>query len=71
MSDRAASLDLPDDDLRALFDGALALAQREIEAAQTGPIYSEPPSAERFEPLLDGSRGLPEAGESVEELLGA
>jgi len=71
MSDRAATLDLPDDELRALFEGALALAQREIEAAQTGPIYSEPPSAERFERLLDGSRGLPESGESVAELLDA
>src|SRR5262245_19286210 len=71
MSDRAATLDLPDDDLRALFDGALALAQREIEAARTGPIYSEPPSAERFERLLDGARDLPEAGDSVEELLDA
>jgi glutamate/tyrosine decarboxylase-like PLP-dependent enzyme len=71
MSDRAATLDLPDDELRALFEGALALAQREIEAAQTGPIYSEPPSAERFEQLLDGSRDLPESGESVGELLDA
>src|SRR4051794_37507666 len=71
MSDRAATLDVPDDDRRALFEGALALAQREIEAAQTGPIYSEPPSAERFERLLDGSRDLPESGESVAELLDA
>jgi len=71
MSDRDATLDLPDDELRALFEGALALAQREIEAAQTGPIYSQPPSAERFERLLDGSRGLPESGESVAVLLDA
>lgn len=71
MSDRAATLDLPDDDLRALFEGALGLAQREIAAAQTGPIYSEPPSAERFERLLDDSRELPQSGESVAELLEA
>ena len=71
MSDRAATLDLPDDDLRALFEGALALAQREVEAAQTGPIYSEPPSAERFERLLEDTRELPASGESVAELLEA
>ena len=71
MSDRKATLDLADDDLRALFDGALALAEREIQAAQTGPIYSEPPSAERFEALLADGRELPETGESVQELLAA
>jgi glutamate/tyrosine decarboxylase-like PLP-dependent enzyme len=71
MTDRDATLDLPDDELRALLDGALALVERELGATRGGPVFTAPPSAERVERLLAGGRGLPLEGESVEELLDA
>jgi aromatic-L-amino-acid/L-tryptophan decarboxylase len=69
--DRSASLDLPDDELRALFDGALELALRQIEATRTGPVFAAPPSAERVDALLAGALELPQEGESVPALLEA
>jgi aromatic-L-amino-acid/L-tryptophan decarboxylase len=60
---REATLDLPDPELKALLDGAMALAEREIRAAREGRIFAEPPSAERLRHLLDGERDLPLGGE--------
>jgi len=66
MRDRDTTLDLPDDELRTLFDGALALAERELEATRSGPIYSTPPSAGQFDDLLTE---LPHEGMPASELL--
>jgi aromatic-L-amino-acid decarboxylase len=63
MRDPDATLELPDDELRALFDGALALAERELEATRTGPIFSSPPSAGRLDELL------PQDGASAAQVL--
>jgi aromatic-L-amino-acid/L-tryptophan decarboxylase len=64
---REATLDLPDDELRALFDGARSLAEQEIRAARGGPIFAEPPSAERLAALID--EDLPVEGEPLADLL--
>jgi glutamate/tyrosine decarboxylase-like PLP-dependent enzyme len=69
--DRGATLDLADDELRALLAGVAALAEREIRAAREGAIFSEPPSAERLARLLDERRELPLDGEPLAELLDA
>jgi glutamate/tyrosine decarboxylase-like PLP-dependent enzyme len=69
MRDGDATLDLPDDELRVLFDGALALAERELEATKTGPVFAQPPSAERLNDLLAGGRQLPQDGSSAEQVL--
>jgi glutamate/tyrosine decarboxylase-like PLP-dependent enzyme len=66
---REATLDLPDDELCALLDGALALAAREINATRTGPVFAKRPSAERFAALR--AARLPLEGESVDALLAA
>jgi len=66
MRDRDTTLDLPDDELRTLFDGALALAERELEATRSGPIYSTPPSAGQFDDLLTE---LPREGMPASELI--
>jgi aromatic-L-amino-acid/L-tryptophan decarboxylase len=68
---REATLDLAEEELQVLLAGAFALAEREIQAARDGPIYSEPPSAERLAPLIDGGRELPLEGEPLEDLLAA
>jgi aromatic-L-amino-acid decarboxylase len=69
MRDPDTSLDLPDDELRVLFDGALALAERELEAAGTGPIFARPPSVEQLDELLADGRELPLQGASAQQLL--
>jgi aromatic-L-amino-acid/L-tryptophan decarboxylase len=66
---RETTLDLADEELEALLAGASAMAAREIRAARTGPIFAEPPSAERLERLLDSRAGLPLEGEPLDDLL--
>ena len=66
---RAATLELADEDLRALLAGASALAEREIRATREGPVFAEPPSPERLAPLADGD--LPVDGEPLADLLEA
>jgi aromatic-L-amino-acid/L-tryptophan decarboxylase len=66
---REATLDLPDEELGALLEAARALAEQEIRAAREGPIFSQPPSAERLAPLIGGD--LPLEGEPLGDLLGA
>jgi aromatic-L-amino-acid decarboxylase len=66
---RRATLDLADADLEGLLARAAMLAEREIRAARDGPIFGEPPSAERLDRLLDGQAELPLDGESLEDLL--
>jgi aromatic-L-amino-acid decarboxylase len=68
---RRATLDLGDDELRALLAGAVVLAEREIQAARDGPIFSEPPSAERLASLFGGQHELPLEGQSLDDLLEA
>jgi aromatic-L-amino-acid/L-tryptophan decarboxylase len=66
---RTTTLDLPDGELRALFEGASRLAEREIVAARDGPVFAEPPSAGRIAALLGDPEGLPYEGQSVDALL--
>jgi aromatic-L-amino-acid/L-tryptophan decarboxylase len=65
---REATLDLPDEELRALLARAAELAQRELAATRDGPVFSEPPSAERISRLIGGGE-LPLEGEPLGELL--
>jgi hypothetical protein len=65
------TLDLTAEELEALLAGVGALAAREIGAARDGPIFAEPPSAERLARLLDGGRELPLNGEPLDDLLDA
>jgi aromatic-L-amino-acid/L-tryptophan decarboxylase len=51
--------------------GARALAERELRATRDGPVYDEPPSAQRIAALLRRGRDLPLEGEPVEALLEA
>jgi aromatic-L-amino-acid/L-tryptophan decarboxylase len=69
LPDRATSLDLDGAELRALLDGAGALAEREILATREGPVFAEPPSAERIARMLDAGAPLPLDGEPLDELL--
>jgi glutamate/tyrosine decarboxylase-like PLP-dependent enzyme len=71
MPERDATLDLPDDELRELFARATELAEREIRATRDGPIFAEPPCAERVARLFDGRRELPLDGEPLHDLLSA
>ena len=68
---REASLDLTADELDALFAGATALAEQEIAAARSGPVFDHPPSAAEVDRVIGADRPLPVDGESLEELLGA
>ena len=68
---RGVTLDLADEEMRALLAGASALAEREIRAAGEGTIFSEPPSAERVAALIDGGGELPLDGEPLGDLLDA
>ena len=63
------TLDLVDEELEALLAGASAIAAREVRATRTGPIYAEPPSAERLEALLGSDAALPLDGEPLDDLL--
>jgi glutamate/tyrosine decarboxylase-like PLP-dependent enzyme len=68
---RDASLDLTEEDLAALLAGATALAEREVAAARSGPVFERPPAAAEVDRVVGADRGLPAEGESVEELLAA
>ena len=68
---RDASLDLTEPDLHALLDGVTALAEQEIAAARSGPVFERPPSAVEVDRVVGADRALPAEGESVEELLAA
>src|SRR5262245_30038106 len=66
---RVTTLELARDDLRALLSGAATLAEREILATAQGPVFSEPPNAERLNQLFGAQEDLPAEGGSVSELL--
>jgi glutamate/tyrosine decarboxylase-like PLP-dependent enzyme len=68
---RAATLDLPDEEVRALLAGAEALALRELEATRDGPVFEEPPSDARVRALVGAEDPLPVDGEPVDTLLEA
>jgi glutamate/tyrosine decarboxylase-like PLP-dependent enzyme len=68
---RDASLELAGAQLRALLDGVTALAEEEVAAARSGPVFDRPPSAAEADRAVGADRGLPADGESVEELLAA
>ena len=68
---REASLDLTDEELRALLAGVSELVEREVAATRTGPVFDHPPSAAEIDRIVGTDRALPADGESVEELLGA
>ncbi|MGZ8649616.1 MAG: pyridoxal phosphate-dependent decarboxylase family protein, partial [Solirubrobacteraceae bacterium] len=68
---RDASLDLTEPDLRALLAGVTALAEQELAAARSGPVFGRPPSAVEVDRIVGADRALPAGGESVEELLAA
>jgi aromatic-L-amino-acid decarboxylase len=68
---RGASLDLAQEELGALLAGVTALAERELCAARSGPVFERPPSAASVDRVVGADRGLPADGESVEDLLAA
>jgi aromatic-L-amino-acid/L-tryptophan decarboxylase len=68
---RDASLDLTAEDFRALLAGVTALAEQEVAAARSGPVFERPPSAVEVDRMLGADRALPADGESVEDLLAA
>jgi aromatic-L-amino-acid decarboxylase len=68
---RDASLDLPEEDFRALLAGVTALVEEEVAAARSGPVFERPPSAVEVDRMVGADRALPADGESVEELLAA
>jgi aromatic-L-amino-acid/L-tryptophan decarboxylase len=68
---RESSLDLTDEDLRALLTGVTALAEHELAAARSGPVFERPPSAAEVDRVIGADRALPVDGESMDELLAA
>jgi glutamate/tyrosine decarboxylase-like PLP-dependent enzyme len=68
---RDASLDLTGDEFGALLAGVTALAEQEVGAARSGPVFERPPSAAEVDRVVGVDRALPERGESVEDLLAA
>ena len=66
-----ASLELTGEELRALLAGVTALAEHEVSAARSGPVFAQPPSAAEVDRMVGADRGLPDEGESVDELLAA
>ena len=68
---RHASLDPTGEELRALLAGVTALAEQEVSAARSGPVFERPPSAPEVDRAVGADRPLPPDGESVEELLAA
>src|SRR5436190_11098240 len=68
---RDASLDLTEEDFRALLAGVTAMAEQEVAAARSGPVFERPPSAAQADRMVDADRSLPADGESVEDLLAA
>jgi aromatic-L-amino-acid/L-tryptophan decarboxylase len=69
--ERDASLDLDGEEFRALLAGVTALAEQEVAAARSGPVFERPPSALEVDRIVGADRGLPADGESVQELLAA
>src|SRR3954471_17408902 len=68
---RDTSLDLTGDDLRGLLAGVLALAEQELGAVRSGPVFERPPSAVEVDRVVGAGRALPADGESVDDLLAA
>jgi aromatic-L-amino-acid decarboxylase len=68
---RRATLDLPGAELAALLSSVTELAEREIRATRHGPVFAEPPSAERIAPVLGDPDEPPLEGEPLEALLEA
>ena len=68
---RDASLDLSPEELGALLAGVTSLAEQQLAAARSGPVFERPPSAAEVERVVGADRTLPADGESVEDLLGA
>src|SRR6478752_1949202 len=68
---REASLDLTTEDFHTLLAGVTALAEQEVAAARSGPVFERPPSAVEVDRLVGADRALPAEGESVDALLGA
>src|SRR5688572_11477224 len=68
---RDASLDLTGEDLHALLAGVAALAEHEVSAARSGPVFERPPSAPDIDRMVGTDRALPADGESVDQLLAA
>src|SRR5215211_5808219 len=66
---RRASLDLADQELRALLAGVAELAEREIRATRDGPVFAEPPSAEGIGRLLGDGDEPPLDGEPLGDLM--
>ncbi len=65
---RELTLDLNDDELGALLAEVARLAKQEISATRAGPVFAEPPSADRIAGLL-GDDDLPLEGQPLAELL--
>ena len=68
---REASLDLSEQDFRALLAGVTSLVEQEVAAARSGPVFAQPPSAVEIDRLVGADRALPAEGESTEDLLSA
>ena len=68
---REASLDLSEQDFRTLLAGVTSLAEQEVAATRSGPVFAHPPSAEEIDRLVGADRPLPAEGESTEDLLSA
>jgi aromatic-L-amino-acid decarboxylase len=68
---RDASLDLTGEELRSLLAGVTALAEQEVAATRSGPVFERPPSAVEVERMVGADRALPAEGESVDDLLAA
>src|SRR3954452_19647206 len=68
---RDSSLDLTEEDLRALLAGVTALAEQELAAVRSGPVFERPPSAAEVDRMVGAGRPLPADGESVDDLLDA
>ena len=68
---REASLDLTPDELGALLEGVTALAEQEVAAARSGPVFERPPSTAEVDRVIGADRSLPLDGESVEDLVAA
>jgi hypothetical protein len=68
---RESSLDLAAEDLRALLAGVSALAEHELAATRSGPVFERPPSAVEIDRVVGADRALPVDGEGVDELLAA
>jgi hypothetical protein len=66
---RESSLDLTEEDLRALLAGVMALGERELAATRSGPVFERPPSAAEVDRVIGADRALPVDGGSIDALL--